>query len=95
MLLFTNIYLSCKRASDVVNTLMVISTKGIQLYAKVSPLFNIVGVHCCLHANYIVNKHFYMSLHVGSSDPTYVRPVPLIVFEILGFKLKNKNDKIF
>ena len=40
----------------------------------------------------------YRSLHVGLSDPTCVqnfRPVPLTVFEIQGFKLKNKNDKIF
>ena len=43
----------------------------------------------------IVYKHFDRSLHVGSSDPTSVqnfRPVPLTVFEIQGFKLKNKND---
>ena len=38
---------------------------------------------------------FDRSLHVGSSDPTCVqkfRPAPLTVFEIQGFKLKNKND---
>ena len=56
-----------------------------------------MGVHCCcLHVNYIVYKHFDRSLHVGSSDPTCVqnfRLVPLTVFEIQGFKLKNKNDK--
>ena len=56
-------------------------------------------MHCyCLHANYIVYKHFDTLLHVGSFDPTCVqnfRPVPLMVFEILGFKLKNENDKIF
>ena len=56
-----------------------------------------MGVHCfCLHLNYIVYKRFDRSLHVGSSDPTYVqncRPVSLPIFEILGFKLKNKNDK--
>ena len=43
--------------------------------------------------NYIV---FNRSLHIGSSDPTYVqnfRPVPLTVFEILGFKPNNKNDQ--
>ena len=56
-----------------------------------------MGVHCCcLHVNYIVYKHFYRSLHVGSLDPTCVQnfgPVPLMVFEILGFKLKkNDND---
>ena len=56
-----------------------------------------MGVHCCwLHVNYIVYKHFDRSLHAGSSDSTCVqnfRPVPLTVFEILGFKLKNKKDK--
>ena len=56
-----------------------------------------MGVHCCcLHVNYIVYKHFVRSLHIGSLDATCVqnfRPVPLTVFEILGFNLKNKNDK--
>ena len=56
-----------------------------------------MGLHCCcLHVNYIVYEHFDRSLHVGSSNLTYVlnfRPVPLTVFEILGFKLKNKNKK--
>ena len=56
-----------------------------------------MGVHCCcLHVNYIVYKHLDRSLHVGSSDLTCVqnfRPVPLMVFEIQGFKLKNKNNK--
>ena len=56
-----------------------------------------MGMHCCcLHVNYIVYKTFDRSLHVGSSDPTCVqnfRPVALTVFEIQGFKLKNKNDK--
>ena len=55
-----------------------------------------MGVHCCcLHVNYIVYKHFNRSLHVRSLDPICVqnfRPVPLTVFEIQGFKLKNKND---
>ena len=44
----------------------------------------------------MVYKHFDRSLHVGLSDPTCVhkfRPAPLTVFEIQGFKLKNKNDK--
>ena len=39
--------------------------------------------------------HFDRSLHVESLNPTCVqnfRPVPLTVFEIQGFKLKNKND---
>ena len=56
-----------------------------------------MGVHCCcLHVKYIVHKHFDRSLHVVSSDPTCVqnfRPVPLTVFEIQGFNLKNENDK--
>ena len=55
-----------------------------------------MGMHyCCLHVNYIVYKHFDGSLHVGSLDPICVqnfRCVPLTVFEIQGFKLKNKND---
>ena len=43
----------------------------------------------------VVYKHFGRSLHIGSSDPTFVqnfRPVPLMAFEIPGFKLMNKND---
>ena len=51
---------------------------------------------CCLHVNYIVYKHFDRLLHVESSDPTCVqnfRPVPLTVFEIHGFNLKNENKK--
>ena len=55
-----------------------------------------MGVHCCcLHVNYIVYKYFDRLLHIGSLDPTNlqnVRPIPLTVFEIQGFKLKNKND---
>ena len=55
-----------------------------------------MGVHCsCLHVNYIVYKHFDRSLHVGLLDPTCVqnfRPVVLTIFEIQGFKVKNKND---
>ena len=54
-----------------------------------------MGVYCCLHVKYIVYKHFDRSLHVESLDPTCVqifRPVPLTVFEIQGFKLKNKKD---
>ena len=55
-----------------------------------------MGLHCCcLHVNYIVYKHFYKLLHVGSLDPTCVqnfKPLALTVFEIQGFKLKNKND---
>ena len=55
-----------------------------------------MGVHCCcLHVHYIFYKHFDRSLHVRSLGPTCVqnfRPVPLTVFEIQGFKLKNKNN---
>ena len=55
-----------------------------------------MGVHCCcLYVSHIVYKHFDRSLHVGSLDPTCVqkfRSVALTVFEIQGFKLKNKND---
>ena len=55
-----------------------------------------MGMHCCcLHVNYIVYKTFDRSMHVESSDLTFVqnfRPVALTVFEIQGFKLKNKND---
>ena len=55
-----------------------------------------MGVHCCcLHINYILYRHFDWSLQVKSSNPTRMqnlRPVPLTVFEIQGFKLKNKND---
>ena len=48
--------------------------------------------------NYIVYEHVDRPLHVWSLGPTYVqyfRPVPLTVFNILIFKLKNENDKIF
>ena len=42
-----------------------------------------------------LNCYFDKSLHVQLSDPTCLqkfRPVPLTVFEIQGFKLKNKNN---
>ena len=49
--------------------------------------------------NYIVYEPLDRSLHIWSSGHTYVqyyfRPVPLMVFEKLRLKLKNKNDKIF
>ena len=55
-----------------------------------------MGVHyCCLHMNYMVYKRFERSLHVRSSDSTCVqniRLVPLTIIEMLGFKMKNKND---
>ena len=71
-------------------SLMVISTMDILLYAKVSLLYNVLW-ECIV----VVYKHLDRSLHIGSSVPTCVqnfRPVPLTVFEIRGFKLKNKND---
>ena len=42
---------------------------------------------------YIVYRHFDRSLHIGSSDTTYVEDFRHVIFEILGFKLKNRNDK--
>ena len=71
-------------------SLMVTSTTGILLYAKVSLLYNVLW-ECLV----IVYKRFGRSLHVGSSDTTCVqnfRPVPLTVFEIQGFKLKSKKN---
>ena len=67
-------------------SLMVISNTGVLLYAKVSPLYNVLWeCLCCLQVKYIVYKHFDWSLHVGSLDPNCVqnfRSVPLTVFEI-------------
>ena len=38
-----------------------------------------MGVYCCcLHVKYIVYEHFDSSLHVQSSDPTYVQYVVVI-----------------
>ena len=62
-------------------SLMVISTTGILLYAKATQhtsvlqpnkyVYCIMGVHCCcLHVKYTVYKHFGKSLHIGSLDPT-------------------------
>ena len=77
---------------------MVISIMGILLYAKVSPLYNILQewLCCCLQVNYIVYKHFDRSLHIWLLDPTRVqnfRPVSLTVFEIHGLKLNKKKKK--
>ena len=77
-------------------SLMVISTADILLYAKVSLLYNVLW-ECIVVVYTIVYKHFDRSLHVESLDPTCLqnfRSVPLMGFEILGFKLKkNDNDK--
>ena len=67
---------------------MIISNTGVLLYAKVSPLNNVLyeWLCCCLQVNYIVYKDFERSLHIGSLDPTGVqnfRHLPLTVFEIL------------
>ena len=71
---------------------MVICSTGVLLYAKVCPLYNVLR-ECIV----VVYKTFDRSLHIGSSDPTCVqnfKPITLMVFEILGFKLKkNDNDK--
>ena len=47
-----------------------------------------------MHYGNAFYKHFEKSLHVRSSNPTYVqnfRPVPLTVFEILAKKNDNKK----
>ena len=59
-------------------------------YAKVSPLYNVIW-ECIV----IVYKDIDRSLHFRSPDHICLqnfRPVPLTVFEILGFKLMNKNN---
>ena len=51
--------------------LMVISTTSILLYAKVSPLYNVLWEYIVVvYTKYIIFKHFDRSLHIGSSDPT-------------------------
>ena len=53
-------------------SLMVISTMGILLYAKVSPLYNVLWecIVVFLHIEYTVYKYFGRSIHIGSLDPT-------------------------
>ena len=72
--------------------LVIISSTVILLCAKVSFLYNELQ-ECII----VVYKHVDSSLHVESLDLTCmqnIRPIPLKVLEILGFKLKNKsNDK--
>ena len=77
---------------------MVILIMGVLLYAKVSPLYNVLWewLCCCLQVLYIVYKHFDKSLHIWLLDPTcvqYFRPVPHTVFDIRGLKLNNNNKK--
>ena len=50
---------------------MAISIKGILLYAKVSPLYNVLQE--CIVINYIVSKHFDRSLRVEKLEPTCVQ----------------------
>ena len=78
-------------------SLIVILSTGVLLYANISPLYNVLReCHCCcLQVNYIVYKTFDRFLHIGSLNPTCVqniRSVPLTVFELLGFQLKKNND---
>ena len=65
-------------------SMMVISTTSILLYAKVYPFFNVLW-ECIV----VVYEHFVRLLHVGSSDLTYY------LLQFLRFKLKNENDKMF
>ena len=50
----------------------------------------------CLKINYIVYTHFDKAVHIGSSDRMYLcakcQTCTFTVFEILGFKLKSKNN---
>ena len=79
---------------------MVISTTGIMLYAKVSPLYNVLWQ--CIVVVYTKSTLFTNILadHYISDHWTLLRYKIsdlhiCTVFEILGFKLKNGNDKIF
>ena len=74
-------------------SLMVISATGILLMQKYLSFIMYYGSALLLFTHKV--HCFDKSLHAGSLDPTCVqnfRPVPLTVFEILGFKLKNDND---
>ena len=70
-------------------SLMVIT--GILLYAKVSPIYNVLW-ECIV----VVYKHFNRCLHIPSWNPTCVQSFRFeffTVFEIQGLKLKNKKKK--
>ena len=74
---------------------MIIFTTGILLYAKVCPIYKVMW-ECIVVVNTYATLFTNRSVHVESSELTCVqnfRSVPLTGFEILGFKLKNKNDK--
>ena len=74
---------------------MVISLRGILLYAKISPLYN-TGVALLLFTRKLhVYKHFDRSLHMWVLNPTCVQNfilVALTVFEIQGLKLNKKKN---
>ena len=76
--------------------LMVISIMGSCHMQKYLPFIMYYGRELLLfYVNYIVYKHFHRSVYIKSLEPTCIqnfRLIPLTVFEILGFKLKNKND---
>ena len=62
---------------------------------KYLPFIMYYGSELLFTCKIIVYKHFDRSVHIGSPDPICIqnfRPIPLTGFEILGFKLKNKND---
>ena len=73
---------------------IVIFTTDILLYAKVSPIYNVLWE--CIVVVYTYTTYFGRSVLIKSSDPTCVqnfRPASFTVFEILGFKLKNDDDE--
>ena len=80
---------------------MVISTTGILLYAKVFPLYNVLWE--CIVVVYTQTTLFtnIFTGHCMSGHRTLLMYkiselyIPLTVFEILGFKLRNENEKIF
>ena len=63
---------------------MVISGTGVLLYAKVSPLYNVLlECHCyCLHVNYNV-KHLNTWVHIGPSKSKCFLYISTSVFEVL------------
>ena len=68
---------------------------GILLYAKVSPFYNVLWEYMLFIRKVHFCNHFDRLLHIESSEATCVqnfRLKPLTVFDILGFKLKDKND---
>ena len=69
---------------------MVISATGIVLYAKVSPLYNVImGVHCFVYYKKLTGHCMlsHWTLLMCKISDLYL----LWFFEILRFKLKKKN----